>query len=173
MGCLATRVEAPSERARPAPRRGSARETRRPIQVSKGVHCRFGYAGIVAEAHFDGSRNMVAELGGPPAESGHANSGRRRYVIARPSECAHCYLLPKGHPSGRHSAIDWSRPVDAERFPLWAKMMALEVILEAGDVLYIPSYWLHYIISLGTNFQCNSRSGHSDARSKDVAQCGF
>ena len=31
---------------------------------NRGIHCRFGMAGIIAEAHYDGSRNMVAELGG-------------------------------------------------------------------------------------------------------------
>lgn len=144
-------------------------------RISKGVHCRFGYAGIVAEAHFDGSRNMVVELGGPPAALGHFNSGRRRYMLARPDQCANAYLLPKSHPSGRHSEIDWSRPVDAERFPRWAKMRALEVVLEPGDVLYIPSYWIHYIMSLGTNFQCNSRSGQGRDRDAHTAvgKCGF
>ena len=104
-------------------------------RLSKGVHCRFGYAGIIAEAHFDGSRNIVVELGGPPSSTGHANSGRRRYVMAKPSECANTYLLPKGHPSGRHSAIDWSRPVDLQKFPLWSQMRGFEVILEPGDAL--------------------------------------
>lgn len=116
---------------------------------------------------------MVVELGGPPAELGHFESGRRRYVMARPSECRHAYLLPKGHPSGRHSEIDWSRPVDPDKFPEWTNMMAFEVILEPGDVLYIPSYWLHYIISLGTNFQCNARSGHGAKWYDDVRTCGF
>ncbi|KAH8059990.1 tRNA-Phe hydroxylase [Aureococcus anophagefferens] len=143
------------------------------FKESKGVHCRFGYAGIVAEAHFDGSRNMVVELGGPPESLGHFNSGRRRYMLARPLECRNAYLLPKGHPSGRHSEIDWSRPVDGAKFPKWAKMRALEVVLEPGDVLYIPGYWIHYIMSLGTNFQCNSRSGHSTAWQADVGKCGF
>ena len=52
-------------------------------------------------------------------------------------------------------------------------MRALEVVLEPGDVLYIPGYWIHYIMSLGTNFQCNSRSGHSTAWQSDVGKCGF
>ena len=70
---------------------------------------------------------MVVELGGPPESLGHFNSGRRRYMLARPLECRNAYLLPKGHPSGRHSEIDWSRPVDGAKFPKWAKMRALDV----------------------------------------------
>ncbi|KAH8071064.1 tRNA-Phe hydroxylase [Aureococcus anophagefferens] len=39
------------------------------FKESKGVHCRFGYAGIIAEAHFDGSRNMVCN-----SRSGHSTA---------------------------------------------------------------------------------------------------
>lgn len=28
-----------------------------------------------------------------------------------------------------------------------------------AQVLYIPTYWHHFIVSMGTNIQCNSRSG--------------
>ena len=55
----------------------------------------------------------------------------------------------------------------------WSKMRGFEVILEPGDALYIPSFWLHYIVSLGTNFQCNARSGHSEASHEDLRVCGF
>ena len=60
--------------------------------------------------------------------------------------CCRRAILP-----GRHSAIDWSRPVDLQKFPRWSQMRGFEVILEPGDALYIPSFWLHYIVSLGTN----------------------
>ena len=45
------------------------------------------------------------------------------------------------------------------------------MILEPGDALYIPSFWLHYIVSLGTNFQCNARSAHSEVSHEDVKGC--
>ena len=139
-------------------------------KLNRGIHCRFGMAGIIAEAHYDGSRNMVAELGGPP---GHPNSGRRRYILAAPDQCDAVYMLPHGHPSGRHSQVDWSRPVDETKFPKFYGMRAHEVILEAGDVLYIPHYWFHYIMSLGTNYQCNARSGHNNIGADKLKKCGF
>ena len=141
--------------------------------LSKGVHCRFGAAGIIAEAHYDGSRNFVFELGGPIDDPDHPNAGRRRYLIASPDQCANAYLLPKNHPSGRHSEIDWSRPVSHLKFPNFKHLRALEVILEPGDGLYIPHGWLHYIHNLGTNFQCNSRSGRNDIGMTPITQCGF
>ena len=61
--------------------------------------------------------------------------------------------------------------MDEGRFPLFREMMAHEVILEPGDVLYIPSNWIHYIISLGTNYQCNTRSGVDNKGKTLVEQC--
>lgn len=37
--------------------------------------------------------------------------------------------------------------------------MSLETVLKAGEVLYIPSHWFHYINSLQKSAQCNVRSG--------------
>jgi hypothetical protein len=44
---------------------------------------------------------------------------------------------------------------------------ATEYVLARGEVLYIPSYWFHYIVSQDASVQCNARSGAStdeDAR---------
>ena len=37
---------------------------------------------------------------------------------------------------------------DLERFPRFKDVQALECVVSPGDVLYIPSYWWHHIISL-------------------------
>jgi ribosomal protein L16 Arg81 hydroxylase len=82
------------------------------------------------------------------------------------------YLYDNKHPSGRHSEVDWSDP-DLQKFPKFAQLKANEVILKPGDVLYVPTHWFHYIVSLNVNWQCNSRSGRSLKYSKAVAKCGF
>ena len=125
----------------------------------KGIHCRFGMKGVIAENHFDGSRNQVVILG-----------GERRYILAHPYECENLALYPKQHPSGRHSAVDWSEP-DLEHFPQFKNAMGNEVVMQAGDVLYLPTNWFHYIISLDLNFQCNTRSGRTE--DYDMSSCGF
>ena len=33
----------------------------------------------------------------------------------------------------------------------------IETILKSGEVLFLPSYWFHYIIGLQKNSQCNVR----------------
>lgn len=81
-------------------------------------------------------------------------------------------MLLNGHPSGRHSEVDWSKPNITE-FPNFAKLMGNEVILTPGDFLYLPTYWIHYIVSLNVNFQCNTRSGVNHDFDSHIRECGF
>jgi hypothetical protein len=54
----------------------------------------FSLLGVIAENHFDGSRNSIVVL-----------KGARRYILSHPSQCRNLALYPKGHPSARHSAV--------------------------------------------------------------------
>ena len=117
--------------------------------------------GVIAENHFDGSRNTIAVLG-----------GSRRYILSHPNQCDKLALYPKGHPSARHSAVDWNNP-NVEEFPEFAEATANEVVLTAGQVLYLPTEWFHFIVSLELNFQCNSRSGITNHYKEYIRRCGF
>lgn len=116
---------------------------------------------VIAEAHFDGSRNSVAMIG-----------GLRRWILTHPDQCPHMYMYKNEHPSGRHSEVDWSNP-DVDKFPNFRKVQSNEVILQPGDVLYVPTFWIHYIVSLNVNYQCNTRSGKSDEFDESIKKCGF
>ena len=130
-------------------------------QFQRGIHCRFGMRSVIAESHYDASRNFVAQLG-----------GARRWIMSMPSECSNMYLLPMNHPSGRHSEVDWSDP-DLDKYPKFRDLKAFDVVMHPGEVLYVPAYWFHYIVSLGINWQCNSRSGKSPLGAADIEACGF
>ncbi|CAB9510474.1 Hypoxia-inducible factor 1-alpha inhibitor [Seminavis robusta] len=127
----------------------------------KGIHCRFGMKGVIAENHFDGSRNAIVLLG-----------GSRRYILSHPDQCEPLSLFPNGHPSARHSQVDYTNP-DLEKFPQFAQANVNEVILQPGDVLYLPTHWFHYIVSLELNFQCNTRSGIGYEYEEVMNECGF
>jgi len=116
--------------------------------------------GVIAEAHWDGSRNMIAQF-----------YGRRRYILVDPDDSCAMYLLAKNHPSGRHSAVDWSKPETWDAYPKFPAMLAHEVVQRPGDFLYLPTYYLHYIISLDKNYQCNTRSGRDDRQTDIVNKC--
>lgn len=130
-------------------------------EMSRGIHCRFGMRSVIAEAHFDASRNMVGLV-----------SGTRRWILAHPRECKHAYLLPTGHPSARHTEVDWSAP-DLQKYPDFVNLVANEVLLTPGEVLNVPAWWIHTIENLDINIQCNSRSGDSTVGLKDLKRCGF
>ena len=112
----------------------------------RGINCRFGMRGVIAANHFDLSRNMIAVFG-----------GERRYVLSNPSQCSKMALYPRGHPSLRHSSIDWSNPTEWDIHPEFKEALVNEVVLHAGDMLYLPTSWFHYIVNLGLNYQCNAR----------------
>ena len=128
---------------------------------ARGINCRFGMRGNTAENHFDSSRNFIALFG-----------GERRYILSHPDQCLNLALYPKGHPSSRHSAVDWANP-DLGTYPEFANAKVNEVVMQAGDVLYLPTNWFHHIVSLNTNFQCNARSGTTRNYHKHIRHCGF
>ena len=58
---------------------------------------------------------------------------------------------------------------------LGAPRKAAEVVVRAGEVLYLPSYWFHYIVGTTASVQCNARAGPDPRpRARDaIAACGF
>jgi len=125
----------------------------------RGINCRLGMKGIIAETHFDNSRNWVTVMG-----------GQRRYVLAHPEQCPSLELFPMGHPSGRHGSQDWSHAVLTPEFQA---LKVNEVVLDVGDALYLPTFWFHFIVSLNISYQCNARSGQTFEFQKTIEDCGF
>jgi oxalate decarboxylase/phosphoglucose isomerase-like protein (cupin superfamily) len=118
------------------------------VKANKGIQCRFGMRGIIAESHYDSGRNMVAML-----------KGEKRYILTPPWTCKLLGIISdKSHPSYRHSVIDWSDLSQAFSRG-FTKVDAIDTIMHPGEVLYIPTYWFHYMVSLKYSLQCNSRSG--------------
>jgi hypothetical protein len=84
--------------------------------------------GTIAEPHFDMNRNMVSII-----------RGKKRYIMMSPEQCKNIYFFDKRHPSRRHSMIDLSQPdgIDPSSFPKFKSTRAFEVVLGAGDILYV------------------------------------
>jgi hypothetical protein len=79
----------------------------------------------------------------------------------------------RGHPSVRHSRVDWSNSTAIQTHEGLSQAMATEVVVSMGEMLYIPSFWFHYIVSQDASIQCNARSGESAAGKQEISQCGF
>lgn len=132
------------------------------VRANKGIQCRFGMRGVISEAHYDSGRNMVAMI-----------KGAKRYILTPPSSCKKLSIISEQrHPSYRHSVIDWS-DVNQATSRGFDSVQAIDTIVRTGEVLYIPSYWFHYIISLQYSVQCNSRSGSPPDKNgeSDINEC--
>ena len=133
----------------------------------KGIQCRFGERGVTAATHYDGGRNMVAMM-----------TGAKRYILSPPNACPKLGIVTsRKHPSYRHSMLNFGRVAlldesddviemsreEREWLRIAGEAPTLSTVLKAGEVLYIPSHWFHYIVSLQKSAQCNTRSGiHED-----------
>ncbi|KAL7436029.1 hypothetical protein ACHAXM_005004 [Skeletonema potamos] len=128
----------------------------------RGINCRFGMRGVISANHFDMSRNFILIFG-----------GERRYILGHPNQCKYMALHPIGHPSLRHSKIDWNNPLEWDENPEFKQALVNEVVLHAGDALYLPTAYFHYIVNLSLNYQCNARSGTTHENAKHIRECGF
>ena len=118
------------------------------MHANKGIQCRFGMRGVIAESHYDSGRNMVAMF-----------KGAKRYILNPPEACPYLGIISNTkHPSYRHSKLDWSDIEQAKEYN-FGQARAIDTVLRKGEILYIPSFWFHYITSLEYSIQCNSRSG--------------
>jgi len=143
----------------------------------QGLQCRFGERGVLTASHYDGTRNFVAMV-----------TGAKRYILAPPRECSKLGLV-RTHtsPMYRHSLLNYDHfayldePGMSEKESDWLKKagpsQAVETVLKAGEVLYLPCYWFHYIVSLQKSAQCNVRSAADEIGNpefgghKEVLEC--
>jgi hypothetical protein len=130
-------------------------------EEQKGIQCRFGERGVTAATHYDSGRNMIAMM-----------TGAKRYILSPPKECSKLGIINNhGRAIKRHSMLNFEHlnlmEAHAHDMPKheqdWLARAgtaeSLSTVLKAGEGLYIPSFWFHYIISLQKSAQCNVRSG--------------
>lgn len=132
------------------------------VDANKGIQCRFSMRGIIAESHYDSGKNMILMI-----------KGAKRYILTPPHTCKKLALITDvNHPSFRHSVIDWS-DLDQARAHDFASVDAIDTIVREGEVLFIPSFWMHYIVSLQYSIQCNSRSGSptENQGADEISEC--
>ena len=128
--------------------------------IQLGVECKIAPKGLISEAHFDGGRNMVGMV-----------QGSRRVVLAPPSACEHLpFIKDRQHPSFRQSSVDWCDVKDARRRGM-DRAQAIDTIVQKGEVLFVPSLWFHYIVSLEYSTQCNTRFGAVNKELSYITNC--
>jgi hypothetical protein len=152
-----------------------------PLNVkNSNIQCRFGERGVTVALHYDVGDNIIGMI-----------YGAKRYIILPPNQCSNLagsVITNVDHPLHRHSPINFGNlkylnqntntnstststsnmpdPDDDEYVNLvnniTSNAYGIETILKSGEVLFLPSYWFHYIIGLQKNAQCNVRIHEND-----------
>ena len=91
----------------------------------------FGPKGTITPLHHDLTNNFMAQI-----------IGRKRVKLIAPCELAKVY-------NHRHCFTDVdARAVDLKRFPAMAGVKIHDVVLEPGEILFLPVGWWHHVEAL-------------------------
>lgn len=110
-----------------------------------GIHSCTLWAGMGGGAtpmHFDALSNFFTQL-----------VGRKHVLVFPPSQSYNVYPHACEHMKDTYSMLnlaggDCEDTIDAERMPALARARGLEATLEPGDVLWLPSFYWHFVRQL-------------------------
>jgi tRNA wybutosine-synthesizing protein 5 len=112
--------------------------------VMKKTNFWFGGSGCVSPLHFDNFQNFLVQI-----------MGRKEVTLFSPDDGKYLYQNTKGeHNLSQISIVDLENP-DLVAFPLLAEPQGYKVVLEGGDILYIPLNWWHHVKTLDLSISIN------------------
>lgn len=103
-----------------------------------------GPSGTISGFHADTANNMYAQV-----------KGKKMFIICSTEYNKHMYPSDKHIYEATASQVDINN-FDAEKFPKFKEIDFKIVILEPGDVLYLPQRWWHYVQSLDTSISISN-----------------
>lgn len=118
-----------------------------PVWMRKRLVLRPGFwlgpKGVSSPMHFDRHENLNVQL-----------YGRKRWVLFSPRQSSQLYYKQNHDMPVIFSPVDMTCP-DLDRFPRLAEAQRHDVVLEAGEILYLPSGWWHFVESLSDSININ------------------
>jgi hypothetical protein len=115
-----------------------------PRQVVRYRRAWIGARGTVSGLHRDVGDNVLAQI-----------RGRKLVHLVAPADDELCYVSRKYDFLTECSEVDLDH-WDAARHPRFADADVGELVLEPGDVLFIPTGWWHHTRALDTSISVNS-----------------
>eukprot|EP01121_Diplochlamys_sp_Union-15-3_P000772 TRINITY_DN10645_c0_g1_i1.p1 TRINITY_DN10645_c0_g1~~TRINITY_DN10645_c0_g1_i1.p1 ORF type:complete len:174 (+),score=30.53 TRINITY_DN10645_c0_g1_i1:68-589(+) len=98
---------------------------------------------IITTLHYDEAYNLFAQV-----------NGHKKFTLFSPDEFKNLYPFPVHHPNDRQCQVDIDDP-DFEKFPNFKNAKGTVGIVGPSDVLYIPPYWFHHVLSVDASVSVN------------------
>ncbi len=94
-----------------------------------------GSSGNISSLHYDMADNIMVQV-----------RGRKRFVFFDPKQTNCLYPFSVKCHIPHTSQVDIDRP-NLTQFPNFSKARAVECVLEAGEMMFIPAFWWHQVHS--------------------------
>jgi lysine-specific demethylase 8 len=104
-----------------------------------------GPEGTVTPLHYDVQRNVLTQI-----------IGRKRVVLISPRHFTDLYPYSSFSRMPQHSRVSNYDAPDLAAFPRFRDVPAVELVLEPGQMLYIPPMWWHFVTSLDPSVSINA-----------------
>ncbi|BAY25371.1 JmjC domain-containing protein [Calothrix sp. NIES-2100] len=92
--------------------------------------------GNITQLHHDPVESVLCQV-----------RGRKRILLFEPKQSSFLYPFPKNSKVPFMSQLNIDKP-DIDKFPQFRNAKYIECILEAGEILFFPSFWWHQVYSL-------------------------
>jgi hypothetical protein len=116
------------------------------VDQARLTGCRLWFGpGQRVALHYDMAHNLLALI-----------RGVKRLTLFDPGQLAFLYHSPLDGPNSSYpySRVDLDQP-DLARFPEFARARPVEVELHVGEILFMPAFWWHHVVSTGENVAIN------------------
>jgi hypothetical protein len=96
-----------------------------------------GPSGVTTQLHYDETQSFFLQV-----------QGSKRFTFFAPSALEAMYLFPSLHPRCRKSRVNLTLPIDTAKYPAFSWQHAMQVVVQPGQMLYIPAFWFHHVEAL-------------------------
>jgi len=118
-----------------------------PLSIFKSYPIWIGSKGTRTGLHWDPEyRNIICQL-----------YGTKKIYLFSPNQTQYLYISNKYDNGSKTSSVNfWN--IDNKKYPLFSKAKYMEIILNEGQMLYIPKYWWHSCENQTTSVSISIRS---------------
>jgi hypothetical protein len=116
---------------------------------------------VTTPLHYDLMDNFYAQV-----------AGKKRFLLMPPTSHWTARIHSALHPSSRQSHLDLENSTHVAKYAELIERLradATEVVLEPGQVLFIPATWLHHVTTVGDEMSI-SVSIHTDTRVAELRE---